>query len=389
MAIDHAGIRRHAAELASDGIALRRDLHRNPELGHHENRTTRRVAELLQGVGITPKLRVGRTGLTTEVGKGHRLVGFRSDLDALPILEMAPVPFKSTEDGVMHACGHDAHTAIGTYAAILLHRLGVDSGRIRFIFQPAEEVFPGGAVEIVRDGLVDGIEALMAFHVDPSIPAGQLGLRAGTITGSSDRLVFLVEGPGGHTARPHETVDTISAAARLVTEVPQLLHERIDARIPLVMVFGRITGGNADNVIPTSVELTGTCRTLDRSLWDRLPGMVEEIAHQVGESSGAKITVRYQRGIPPVVNDRGLIDAFREQFVPAFGADQIVESHVSMGAEDFARYLDYTRGTLVRLGVGIDGQSLDLHSATFNMDESAIEVGIAAAAIGSLSLLES
>ena len=312
---------------------------------------------------------------------------FRADIDALPILEMTSVPFRSAVDGVMHACGHDAHTAIGTYAAILLERYGVPTGRIRFIFQPGEEVFPGGAIEIVRDGLVDGIGTLMAFHVDPTIPAGVLGLRAGTTTASSDRFEVLVEGPGGHTARPHETVDTVHATARIVTELPQRLAAQIDSRTPLVVVFGRIAGGQTDNVIPTSVELSGTCRTLDRSLWDRLPAMVETVATDIGEASGAKVTVRYQRGIPPVVNDHEMIDGFRKRFVTVFGAAPIVDSHTSMGAEDFSRYLDHTRGALVRLGVGIPKRMTDLHSASFEMDEAAIETGIAAAAIGLLGMI--
>ena len=202
VSIDHAAIRARAAELAPDAISFRRDVHQHAELGHAEWRTTERVAETLSDNGITPRIRLTRTGLSAEVGEDGPMVGFRADLDALPIVEMTPVPFRSTVDGVMHACGHDAHTAIGLYAAILLQRLGVDHGRVRFIFQPAEEVFPGGAVEIVRDGLVEGIDQLMAFHVDPTIPPGTLGLRAGAITASSDRFEIQVEGPGGHTAPP-------------------------------------------------------------------------------------------------------------------------------------------------------------------------------------------
>lgn len=388
MPYDVDAIRTLAAELAPSAVALRRDLHAHPELGHEEVRTTAKVIEALEAYRVPVRPRVTRTGLTAELGDEGPLVAFRADLDALPIVEMSPVEHRSTVEGLMHACGHDAHTAIGTYAAILLHRLGLDHGRARFIFQPAEEVFPGGAVEIIRDGLVDGVEAIMAFHVDPSIPARTLGLRAGTLTASSDRFEILVEGPGGHTARPHETVDTIATAARIVNDVPRLLHEQVDLRKPLVMVFGRIGGGHADNVIPASVELSGTCRTGDRDLWDSLPSMIEPLIRHVGEVSGAKITVRYQRGIPPVVNDRTMIDVFRGLYTATFGSDNIRDSYMSMGAEDFARYLDSIPGTLVRLGVGFGDRSLDLHSASFDMDESAIETGIAAAAVGVLGLID-
>jgi len=386
--IDIAAVHSLAEELAPAAIELRRELHAHPELGHEETRTTERVREILEAYRIPTKPRVTRTGLTAEIGEEGPLVAFRADLDALPIRELATVPYRSTVDGVMHACGHDAHTAIGTYAAVLLQRLGAPGGRTRFVFQPAEEVFPGGALEIVHDGLIDGVEAIMAFHVDPSIPAGTLGLRTGTITASSDRFEIQVEGPGGHTARPHETVDTIGTAARIVNDVPRLLYEQVDSRRPVVMVFGRINGGDADNVIPASVELTGTCRTGDRGLWDRLPGIVESLVRQVGEISGAKITMRYQRGIPPVVNDRGLIETFQRVYGESFGAERLRDSHMSMGAEDFARYLDHTRGALVRLGVGFGDHPLDLHSASFDIDESAIETGLAAAAIGLLGLVE-
>jgi amidohydrolase len=222
------------------------------------------VIETLESNRVAVRPRIAGPGLSAEVGTDGPLVGFRADLDQLPILELANVAYRSTVDGVMHACGHDAHTAIGTYAAVLLRRLGIDMGRVRFVFQPAEEVFPGGAIEIVRDGIIDGIEAMMAFHVDPSIPAGTVGLRPGTITGSSDRFEIYVEGPGGHTARPHDTVNTIDVASQIVTQVPQRLAAQIDARSPVTLVFGRISGGQADNVIPASVEMSGTCRTLSR-----------------------------------------------------------------------------------------------------------------------------
>jgi amidohydrolase len=266
--------------------------------------------------------------------------------------------------------------------------MDIDRGRVRFIFQPNEEVLPGGALEMVREGLADDLESLIAFHMDPTIPAQAIGLLAGPITGSSDRFKILVEGPGGHTARPHDTVDTIAVAARIVTDVPELLHQRVDARLPVVMVFGRISGGQAENVIPALVELSGTCRTTDLELWAELPGLVESLIRHVGDALGAKVTVRYEHGVPSVINDEGVIDTLRRAYGDAFGLDQIRETYTSMGAEDFSRYLDRTPGALIRLGAGLADQPSDLNSASFDMDERSIETGIAAAAIGLRALLE-
>jgi amidohydrolase len=380
-------IRALAAELAPSAVDMRRVLHRHPELGDEEFQTTALVGETLDAAGLMVRNRTPKTGLTVDVGSDGPAVGFRADMDALPIEELTDVPFRSRVEGVMHACGHDAHTAIGVHAAILLHRLGVPAGRVRFLFQPAEELFPGGAYDMVRDGVVDDLHSLFAFHVDPSIPAGVFGLRSGAITSSSDRFEITLEGPGGHTARPHETVDLISAAARVVSDVPSMLTRMIDARRALVMVFGQIHGGKADNVIPTSVVMSGTCRTLDREVWDELPARLERLAQDAVTSFGAKATVHYQRGIPPVVNDGSVVDRLRADYVAAFGHEAVIETHTSLGAEDFSRYLEQTRGALVRLGAGIPGRHLDLHSASFDMDEAAIEHGLVAAAVGVLGLL--
>lgn len=388
MTIDVATITSLAAELAPDAIELRRSIHRFPEIGHEEFLTTNAVATTLREHDISVETRESGTGAMAELGSDGPVIGFRADLDALPIVELTSVQFRSETPGLMHACGHDAHTAIGVYTAVLLSKLGLDAGRVRFIFQPAEEAFPGGAIDLLREGWIDDIESLMAFHVDPSIPAGTVGLRVGTITGSSDRFRIKVEGPGGHTARPHETVDTISVAARIVSEVPVRVAAHLDARNPVVLVFGRIAGGQADNVIPTSVELSGTCRTLDPDAWHQLPPLVESIVTEVVAGTDAKVTVEYTHGIPPVVNDERLINGYRRDFTAAFGSDAVRDSHASMGAEDFSYFLDRTRGALVRLGVGIEGKSVDLHSATFDMDESAIERGIAAAAVGLLGMIE-
>ncbi|MDH3498657.1 MAG: amidohydrolase, partial [Acidimicrobiia bacterium] len=236
-------------------------------------------------------------------------------------------------------------------------------------------------------GAAEGLSSIMAFHVDPSLRAGEVGMRAGPITSSSDGFSIEVEGPGGHTARPHETVDVIHAAAKLVTDLPALLDRLVDARRPLTLVFGQVRGGHADNVIPTLVTLSGTCRTLDREIWERLPVLIERLAIEIVAPYGAKVTVRYLRGIPPVVNHAGVNAILENALVTVLGARAVRETVASLGAEDFSRYLEIVPGALVRLGVGIDGHSTDLHSAFFDLDETAIEVGIVGGAYSLIELL--
>lgn len=374
------------AEVLPSVTELRRAIHRHPELSFHEFTTTQRVADLLSDRGLRPAVRPEGTGLVVEVGSPGRTVGFRADLDALPIQEPADNPFASQIPGVMHACGHDAHTAIATGIALVLARLDLP-GRVRFIFQPGEESFPGGALTLVREGVTEGLSAIVAFHVDPTLPAGQVGLRTGAVTGSADRFLIRLEGPGGHTARPHRTVDLVYAAGRVITELPALLDRIVDPRRPLTIVFGRVQGGVAFNVIPTSVELGGTVRTLDPELWSEIPMLLESLASQIVAPIGAKATVSHQTGIPPVVNDPGVIDVARVAIAEALGPQAVTSTDTSMGAEDFSRYLEHVPGALLRLGSAPDHGMSDLHSAGFVFNEAALDTGLVAGAATLLRLL--
>ncbi|MFO7291738.1 MAG: amidohydrolase [Actinomycetes bacterium] len=374
------------AEVLPSVTELRRAIHRHPELSFHEFTTTQRVADLLSDRGLRPAVRPEGTGLVVEVGSPGRTVGFRADLDALPIQEPADNPFASQIPGVMHACGHDAHTAIAAGIALVLARLDLP-GRVRFIFQPGEESFPGGALTLVREGVTEGLSAIVAFHVDPTLPAGQVGLRTGAVTGSADRFLIRLEGPGGHTARPHRTVDLVYAAGRVITELPALLDRIVDPRRPLTIVFGRVQGGVAFNVIPTSVELGGTVRTLDPELWSEIPMLLESLASQIVAPIGAKATVSHQTGIPPVVNDPGVIDVARVAIAEALGPQAVTSTDTSMGAEDFSRYLEHVPGALLRLGSAPDHGMSDLHSAGFVFNEAALDTGLVAGAATLLRLL--
>ncbi len=376
------------AEILPRVIELRQSIHRHPELAHEEYQTTERVATLLREAGLSPRTRTPRTGLTVEVGSGEKLIGFRADLDALPIQEPEGLPFRSQVAGVMHACGHDVHTAVAVGLTLALSRLEPLAGRIRVIFQPAEETFPGGGQELVREGAADGLESIIAFHVDPSLEAGKVGLRSGPITGSADRFYISLEGPGGHTARPHKTVDLIYAAGKVITELPALLNRLTDSRMPMTIVFGKVAGGSADNVIPTSVELSGTCRTLDRTLWEEIPALIDRLAQEIVAPTGAKVLVHYQRGIPPVVNDEKVVARCRQAIATAMGLESVVVAPTSMGAEDFACFTEVVPGSLIRLGAKPPGRDVDLHSASFTANETALESGLLAGLACLLGLLE-
>ncbi|HSF86324.1 MAG TPA: amidohydrolase [Acidimicrobiia bacterium] len=380
----------HARAIAPAMVSLRRDLHLYPEVGWTEHRTTRKVAEHLHAFGLRPTVRAAGTGLTMDIGEGDRLVGFRADLDALPIEEDNAVPYRSQHAGVMHACGHDVHTAIGVGIAGVLSKLDPADipGRIRILFQPAEEQIPGGAAVLCEEGAVDGMSAIVAFHVDPSLPVGSIGLRRGGITGASDRLTIRLNGPGGHTSRPHQTVDIGYAAGRVITDLPGLLRHGVDPRETIALVFGRISGGSADNVIPTHVELGGTVRLFNLDLWRTMHKVVEQHVHDLVAPLGATAEINYVQGSPPVVNHDSVIAAFERAGNAVLGELHVTGTHQSLGSEDFAWYLENVPGALIRLGSALPDRRTDLHSATFDVDEACIEYGIRVGTAALLDLLE-
>jgi amidohydrolase len=386
--ISRSDIDRVVAEIMPTVIDVRRAIHMHPELAHEEFKTTELLVNRLRSANLAPRARTPRTGLTVDIGTDGPIVAFRCDIDALPISEPEGVAFTSRVPGIMHACGHDAHAAIGFGVAVAISRLELP-GRVRVLFQPAEEAFPGGAYELLKDGVMDGVESILAFHVDPGVRTGLLGFRPGPITSSADRFFITLEGPGGHTARPHKTVDLIGAAGQVITQLPALLERKIDARSPLVMVFGKVHGGSADNVIPTMVELSGTVRTADRELWESVPTLIDKLVGEIIAPFGSSGIVHYQRGLPPVMNDPGVTAIVSAATSALMGPRAVTDTHVSMGAEDFARYVELAPGTLVRLGCAENDASTDLHSASFRLDERALEIGIKTALAGLDALLRS
>jgi amidohydrolase len=365
-------------------VELRRLLHRHPEPSTQEHQTTALIAASLDENGVGYHDRKPKTGLWLDIGPDPH-IGFRADLDALPIDEPEGNVPRSQNQGWMHACGHDAHAAIAFGMTLALHQLDLPVG-VRVLFQPAEETFPGGAVELVEEGLVDGFKGIIAFHIDPSLQTGTVGSRVGPITASADRMKIVLEGPGGHTARPHQTVDLVADAARLVHELPGVLRRTLDARSPLTIAFGSIHGGRSGNVIPTRIALHGTARTLDRSLWESLPGLMDKAIGSLMSVSGANYTLDYEQAIPPVVNDEAVVRAATDGITGALGPEAVVPTEPSMGGEDFANYLAVTPGALLRLGSS--GRGNDLHSPGFVLDEGSIGFGVRAGVAAVVGLTE-
>ena len=366
---------------ANDVVALRRRLHAHPELAYAEHRTTELIVEQLTGLGLRPVVMPVGTGVLCEIGAGDGpVVALRADIDALPIPDQKDVPYRSTVEGVCHGCGHDAHTAILLAAAADLAaelEAGDLPGRVRLVFQPAEESLPGGALAAIEAGALKDVELIFALHCDPRLETGRIGLRTGPITAACDHVQVTLSGAGGHTARPHLTVDLVYALGQLITEVPAMLSRRVDPRAAVSLVWGTVTAGRAVNAIPMTGRVAGTLRVLDRDAWDAAEPLIRELVAAAVAPSGARAEVQYVRGVPPVDNEPGAVAVQHAAAAAAVGADNVGTTEQSMGGEDFAWYLDGVPGALARLGVRRPGApAFDLHQGTFDIDEDALAVGV-------------
>lgn len=361
-------------------VGIRRDLHAHPEVGWQERRTTQRLEAALGAAGLTTRRLPRGTGLLVDIGDRPRLA-IRADIDALPIADAKSVPYRSLVAGTAHACGHDVHTTIAAGVALLaarLHGLGLLPTGIRVVFQPAEEVMPGGALEVIAAGGLDGIEQILGVHCDPTLPVGVVGLAAGPITAASDHVEVRLHGPGGHTARPHLTADLVSALAAVVSQAPAALARRVDPRSGTSIVWGQITSGTAANVIPQEGVAKGTLRTLDVDVWESVAPLLAGIVREIGAAWGVAADVDHQRGVPPVVNTEDGIDLLRRGLRLLLAADAETGTVQSLGGEDFGWYLRHVPGAMARLGVRPAGvaSAVDLHSPHFDADEAAIAVGV-------------
>ena len=367
------------SEHEDDLIALRRHLHAHPELGRGEHATTDLVAQRLTQAGLVPQ-RLPGTGLWCDIGTGERVVALRADLDALPLQDAKNVPYRSTTAGVCHACGHDAHTAIAVGVALLLAELdaaGRLPGRVRMIFQPAEEIMPGGALDAVAAGVLEGVSTILAVHCDPALDAGLVGLRVGPITAAADRVEVRLTGPGGHTSRPQNTVDLVYALGRVLTELPAALTRVVDPRAAMTLVWGMVSAGTVPNAIPDIGFARGTLRVLDHDAWEQAPKVIDRFTASIAGVYGAGVTVDYTRGVPPVVNSAYGIELFRQATEVALGPGREVPTPQSLGGEDFGWYLEHASGAMARLGTRVPGGAThDLHQSSFDIDERALAVGV-------------
>ncbi|HKS97998.1 MAG TPA: amidohydrolase [Rugosimonospora sp.] len=372
--------------LASRGaelVAVRRHLHAHPELSGREFETSALVARELTAAGLAPRFLPKGNGIICDIpGEDNsHTVALRADLDALPLQDVKNVPYRSTVDGVCHACGHDVHTTIllGTGMALAqLAARGELPGRVRLLFQPSEEVMQGGAPEVIAAGGLRNVSSIFALHCAPQIPAGLVGVRSGPITAATDLVEVRLTGRGGHTARPHLTTDLVHALGRVIVDVPALLDRRVDPRAGVSMVFGAVRGGEAANAIPSEGMVRGTVRVLSRDAYREMPRLITQLIRDVVAGTGAEVDIEYRRGVPPVINDRVATAVVAGAAAAALGPDRVIEAEVSMGGEDYAFYLEQVPGAMIRLGTGAPGASdqLDIHQANFDVDERAIGYGV-------------
>jgi amidohydrolase len=358
-------------------VGWRRHIHSHPELGRQEFATTQFVAERLADAGLNPKVLPGGTGLTCDFGPEHRpLIALRADLDALPMAERTELPFASTVPDVAHSCGHDAHAAMLIGVAMALASVPELPVRVRLIFQAAEELMPGGAIDAIAAGALVGVSRIFALHCDPRLAVGRVAVAPGPITSAADFLEITLYSPGGHTSRPHLTADLVYGLGTLITGVPGVLSRRIDPRNSTVMVWGAVNAGVAANAIPQTGVLAGTVRTASRETWLGLEEVVEQAVTALLTPLGIEHTLDYRRGVPPVVNEE-ISTRILTHAIEAVGSDMLADTRQSGGGEDFSWYLEEAPGAMARLGVWSgEGPQLDLHQPTFDLDERALGVGV-------------
>lgn len=370
-------------------VEMRRDLHAHPELSGRETATTAWLGQHLRDLGLAPvRLDVG-TGLVCDVpvggavpGDGSPLVALRADIDALAMQDGKQVGYRSQRDGAAHACGHDVHTTVLVGAARALHALAADApvrGVVRLVFEPAEETVPGGALDVIAEGWLEGVSAIFGLHCDPKVDVGRLGCRPGALTSAADQVEVRIGGPGGHTARPELTVDLVDVLGRLVTGLQPEIDRLTERPGDLRLVFGAVHAGDAPNVVPAEGALHGSLRTRDREVWLRAPELVRSALGTLLHPTGATWEIEHRRGVPPVLNDVAMNDLLAGAARKVLGDDAVVDTDQSLGGDSFAWYLEQVPGAYARLGVHDPASSaprLDLHASTFDVDERAIGVGV-------------
>lgn len=370
-----ARVEAHLADL----VELRRDLHAHPEIGHAERRTTQVVAERLRAAGLDP-LPLPGTGVTCDLGPatGPRVM-LRADLDALPVPDTCAHPWRSVNAGVAHACGHDVHTAVVLGAGLVLAELAADGlldVGVRLLFQAAEEVQPGGALDAIEAGAMDGIARVYGVHCDPKLDVGLVGTRIGPITSASDPVTVTITSAGGHTSRPHLTGDVVFALGQVITQVPAVLGRRLDPRSGVNLTWGLVHAGTVHNAIPAAGQVKGSLRCLDAAAWADASTVLREAVEHVTAPYRVDVEVHHERGVPPVVNDEHATRLMDVAARDVLGPDAVVLTEQSLGGEDFGWLLTRVPGAMARLGTRVPGgHTYDLHQGDLDPDERAIAVG--------------
>ncbi|MDM5201320.1 MULTISPECIES: M20 family metallopeptidase [Fictibacillus] len=373
---------KESRELKDQVIEWRRHLHRNPELSFHEEQTSQFIYETLESFGNLELSRPTKNSVMAKLtgSEKGRVLAIRADIDALPITEENDVDFISQNSGVMHACGHDGHTAMLLGAAkILSQKKDQMKGEIRFIFQHAEEVFPGGAEEMVQAGVMDGVDAVIGTHLWSPLEVGKIGIVYGPMMAAPDTFFLTVTGKGGHAALPHQTIDSIAVASQVVTNLQHIVSRNIDPLGQLVISVTKFTGGTTHNVIPGSVELCGTVRSFDPEIRDQAPLLMERVIKGITEAHGAAYEFKYEKGYRAVINEDNVTRLLQETAEELYGGESVEQMKPTMVGEDFSAFLQQTDGCFFFTGARNEEKGITYphHHARFTIDEDALERGVA------------
>ena len=379
-----ADIKRLTQQHKAEVVATRRHLHRHPELSFQEQETARYVADRLKSFGITPQEGVADTGLVALIegeNPQKKTIALRADMDALPIHEANEVDYRSQHAGVMHACGHDAHTAslLGT-AQVLQQLRDRFEGTVKLVFQPGEERIPGGASLMIKAGALENPRPNCMFgqHVQPFIPAGKVGFREGMYMASADELYVTVHGKGGHAAMPDRNVDPVLIASHIIVALQQVVSRHADPKMPTVLSFGRVIADGATNVIPNEVKLEGTFRTMNEAWRATAHQRMKKLAESIAEGMGGSCDFEIRRGYPFLKNSPELTRRARQYAVDFLGEENVIDLDLWMAAEDFAYYTQEVAACFYRLGTGNEARGImsSVHTPTFDIDEEALETGV-------------
>jgi len=371
---------KQAHAISEELIEWRRDFHMHPEIGFELHRTSKIVADELEKMGYRVKRGVGKTGVVAEIGDGGKVVAIRADMDALPILEQNEYDYVSQNKGAMHACGHDSHTAMALGAALLLSKEKLP-GRVRFLFQPCEETADeegkSGAQRMSAEGAMDGVDYVIAQHVDPLKPVGTIGINAGPNSGGVDTWYATITGKGGHGAHPDKTVDPFYLMAHVILALNAMISRRINPFEPAVVSIGSINGGFTENVIPESVKIVGTLRFTNEKVHQQIHEEMKR-AFGIARALGGDYELKFEIGGPPMINDEMVSEVIEKTGKDMLGAENVCEIEKTLGAEDFGEFLKHAPGAMFTLGTQKKGhEDYLLHHPKFDLDERALPIGTA------------